>query len=462
VLPEGFKKGETAKSTLIQLAAEAGVKEWREVGHAKAKLTGQDITANHDTARLNAVLTLSPGPKLRFGNLRQTTQNAVRSERIARIAGLPTGEVFSPAQLDKVAKRLRRTGAFSSVTLSESDTVSPNDTLDIGLALVDQKPRRFGGGAEVSSLEGLKLSAFWMHRNAFGGGERFRIDGEVKNIKGQHGGVDYLLSARLDQPATFGADTNGFIFARATYEDEPHYLSRSIDLGVGMTRLLSDNLELELGGAFRYSETTDVEGDRRFFLFTLPSALTWDNRDSQLDARSGMYIKAKATPFISLDTGGLGAWLHSDLRAYQQLGTSKDFILAGRVQVGSVFAQNYGDIPPDYLFYSGGGGSVRGQPYQSLGQTAADGSVSGGASFVSVSAELRAKVTNTIGVVGFVDAGQVTSDSFLSGQSEWHAGAGVGLRYQTPLGPLRFDVATPILGDTGDGVQLYLGIGQAF
>ena len=67
-----------------------------------------------------------------------------------------------------------------------------------------------------------------------------------------------------------------------------------------------------------------------------------------------------------------------------------------------------------------------------------------------------------LGVVAFVDVGSVGSGSFLSGSSDWHAGAGVGIRYDTGFGPIRFDIATPVSGDTGDGVQFYVGIGQAF
>jgi len=67
-----------------------------------------------------------------------------------------------------------------------------------------------------------------------------------------------------------------------------------------------------------------------------------------------------------------------------------------------------------------------------------------------------------IGAAVFADFGYIGSESFFDGSGAWHSGAGIGLRYQTTLGPIRFDVAAPTGGDTGDGVQLYLGIGQAF
>jgi translocation and assembly module TamA len=108
---------------------------------------------------------------------------------------------------------------------------------------------------------------------------------------------------------------------------------------------------------------------------------------------------------------------------------------------------------------------VRGQPYQSLGvevlQAGGEPVQTGGTAFLAGSLELRAKVTDKIGVVGFVDAGQVSALDF-NGSGGWHAGAGLGLRYDTGFGPIRLDVAAPVGGDTGSGVQIYVGIGQAF
>jgi translocation and assembly module TamA len=71
-------------------------------------------------------------------------------------------------------------------------------------------------------------------------------------------------------------------------------------------------------------------------------------------------------------------------------------------------------------------------------------------------------VTDSIGVVGFFDAGRIDLGEFFSGIGDWHSGAGVGLRYETGFGPIRLDVAVPVSGSTGEGVQIYVGLGQAF
>jgi outer membrane translocation and assembly module TamA len=102
-------------------------------------------------------------------------------ERIVEIAGLPEGVTYSPAVLDRVTERLRDTGVFSAVALGEQP-LGPGDTMDIVATLTESPPRRFGFGAELSTDEGARVSAFWLHRNLFGGAERLRIEGEIRGI----------------------------------------------------------------------------------------------------------------------------------------------------------------------------------------------------------------------------------------------------------------------------------------
>ena len=91
-----------------------------------------------------------------------------------------------------------------------------------------------------------------------------------------------------------------------------------------------------------------------------------------------------------------------------------------------------------------------------------NGDETGGRSFAALSVELRQDLTENLGVVAFADAGYVGESSEFDNNGEWHSGAGLGVRYQTGLGPIRFDVAGPTGGETSDGVQFYIGIGQAF
>nr|WP_261368339.1 autotransporter assembly complex family protein [Pseudosulfitobacter koreense] len=461
--PDDFRVGAPARSTVLQETVDSGVSGWRNAGYAKVELAQQSVTANHRENTLAVRLGLAPGPRVQFGRLVRTNESAVRAKRIARIAGFPEGEVYSPEQLETVATRLRRTGAFSSVSLTEAETLRDGNTLDVALALVDEEPRRFGFGAEISSFEGLTLSSYWLHRNLFGGAERLRIDGEVSGIGGQTGGTDYNLAARLNSPAFFGTDSDGFVYGSILDETEENYDLQQARIGAGGSRIFSDNFQAEVALELRYVKTTDdFYGTREFFFLNAPLSATWDYRDDVLNPTEGYYLKAEGMPFVRLDDSDVGVRFFADGRVFRALDEDNDFILAGRLQLGSTVGADLDDLPPDFLFYSGGGGTVRGQPYQSLGIDQGGGTLTGGKSFIGLSGEVRASVTDTIGIVGFVDAGFISADGLFADEGDWHAGAGLGLRYNTGIGPIRLDVAAPVAGDTGDGVQVYVGIGQAF
>lgn len=462
-LPEGYAVGETARLGVLKDAVSAGVSGWRDQGHAKAKLASQDLTARHSNRTISADLRLSPGPKLRFGALSVQGNRDVRTGRIIEIAGLPEGKTFDPNELRLAQQRLRRTGAFSAVALLEADRIGANDTLPITAQITESKPRRFGFGAELSSLEGLTVSTFWLHRNLLGGAERLRVGAEIKGIGGNSGGEDYTLSARFERPATFNADTDFYALAQLEQLDEVNFFSRQLDLEAGIERFANENRTYTFGLGLRRAETRDAFGTNKFTLFTIPLSAEFDYRDNKLDAKGGYYLNAAVTPFVALSGADNGVRSYVDARAYRTFGTARPMTLAFRGQLGSVYGPDLNVAPADYLFYSGGSGTVRGQPYQTLGVDLGGGNIVGGRSFAGLSAEARVGITDTLGIVGFADAGYIGSEEFFDGSGEWHSGAGIGLRYATGIGPIRLDVAVPTSGpDTGENFQVYIGIGQSF
>lgn len=462
-LPEGFATGERAEADLIRQAAIAGVEGWRNAGHPKADIAAQNITANHPAERLNATVTLDPGPRLTFGAPAVSGNEAVRSRAVTRIAGLPEGEVFSPEEMEKAAKRLRDTGAFDSVVLREGETPQ-GSTLPVTIQVAESLPRRIGAGIELSSVEGLKVSAYWMHRNFWGGAERLRIEGEVAGLGGGTGGVDYTLATALTIPAIYGPDTDFSATASISREDEPDYVLDKVEVEALVSRLIREDLEISGGiGVLRAREET-AAGVREYTLLTAPLSVTLDKRDNATNAQNGYFINAEATPFIAVDGDTSGARLFTDARAYRTFGEEGRVGFAARAQIGSVIGANVGEAPADFLFYSGGSGTVRGQNYDTLGLTNAAGeTVSGGLSFVGAQLEARYNVTKSIAAVGFYDVGYVGATETPGTDGDWHSGLGLGVRYNTGIGPIRLDVGTPADGDDAFGkVEVYIGIGQAF
>lgn len=462
-LPAGFAAGEPARARLVQDAAETGVKAWRSHGHAKAKVGSQDIIARHAERALDVRLALDPGPRLSFGPLIITGNQAVRTERIRAIAGLPEGETFDPEILKLVSNRLRRTGTFRSVSLVEADQYTPDLRLPIEVQIEERAPRRIGAGLEYSNTEGLNLSAYWLHRNLLGGAERFRVEGEISQITSSGDGIDYTLGTSFERPATFGPENTFKATAKVAYLDDPGYRLKVLDLEAGLSRIVDEDFTISAGVGFLWGEVEDDLGKRDYALLTLPVESSLDKRDDQMDPTRGYYLQARVVPFVGLSGSRGGMQAKGDFRAYRSFGTTRPVTLAGRLQLGTLIGPDATDAPADFLFFSGGGGTVRGRAYQSLGQTLPGGEKIGGRSFLGGSVEARVQVRDKIGVVGFYDVGVISDDPVPGRNGASHAGAGIGVRYDTRLGPIRLDVATPVGDDDAfSDVQFYIGIGQAF
>ncbi|MBO9444287.1 BamA/TamA family outer membrane protein [Ruegeria sp. R14_0] len=461
-LPEEFAVGKVATTGAIQQAASAGVQGWRNAGHAKAEVGSQKVIARHAQDKLDAQIDLAPGPRLRFGKMIIQGDTDVRHRSIEKIAGFPEGEVYSPEKIQKVGTRLRRTGTFNVVALEERETPNPDGTLDFDATFEDLPKRQLTFGLELASRDGIDLTATWTHRNVFRRAERLRFEAAIRNIGGAED-IDGRIGLRLDQPDRLGPDDNTFWNALLERRNTENYNVTVASLGYGARRTFSDRLYAEASAGFQWSSADDAYGDdRRFRYFVLPFRSEWDRRDSKVSATRGFYLDSQVTPFAGISETESGIRLFFDGRGYTRVGSSDRLVLAGRVQLGSVLGPSPDGVTPDFLFFSGGAGTVRGQPYESLGIPVGTG-VAGGKSFLGLSAEVRGKITEAISLVGFYDYGTVDTSSFIGSGAEYHSGAGLGVRYDLGgFGPLRLDLAVPVQGDTGNGLQFYIGIGQAF
>lgn len=463
-LPDGFQPDQPAQTPVMREAVRAALEEWREAGYARVEVAGQEIVANHHRQELNVSVRVDPGPQLRFGQVRAEGTERTRPERLTAIAGLPAGAQYSPAEIAAAEDRLRRTGSFNSVVLRPAAQDNPDGTVDVVAEVDEALPRRFGFGVEVDSEAGVEVSGFWLHRNLFGGAERLRIEASIDGIGARTAGVGYALDARFTRPATYNSETDlelGFTAYRLSERD---FLADAVAFDAGLTRRFSPQLTASAGGSLRYEHASFGGTVANFGTFGLPIAATHDTRDDRLNAREGHYLWAEAMPYVGTGSAESGVRLRVDGRLYQDFGTEGRFVLATRAQAGAIYGPTLNATPRGFLFYSGGGGTVRGLPYQSLGVTSG-GTTSGGLGFAAVSAEMRMRVNESFTLVAFADAGQVSSGA-LTGTTDWHAGGGFGFRYASPIGPLRFDIATPLRRNASaagsNAVQLYLGIGQAF
>lgn len=462
-----FAAGKPAKSGAIVDAASIAIDGWRARGFAKAKVVQSELTADHDRQILDAYVQLDKGPRLVFGDLKIDGAKSMRRDRILAIAGLPEGEVFDPIELGRVAERLRRTGAFRAVNIQESDKITDDNRLPITAVLTEERLRRLAFRADLASLEGASVGVVGAHRNLLGGAERLTLAASAMRIGVDTGGLDYQLSASFERPATFSPDTTfalGLVFEREQTEDTQ---LDALSINAELTQYFSKTLTGDASLTYAIARADDPSGVAIYRSLSVPFAATWDTRNAKESANDGVLVSAEIKPFLGFGQTENGVRSTMDARGYLGVNRSNNLVMAARVQMGMFMGSSLAGSPREDLFYSGGPATVRGQPYQSLGVfelVGNDGNTfqTGGTHFLAGSLEVRQKINDSIGLIGFADIGRVDSGGFLANAGNWHAGAGVGLRYQTAIGPLRLDLAGPVGGDTGQGGQLYLGLGQAF
>lgn len=469
-LPPAFAPGEIARSETVREAVRVAVEAWRQEGNAKAAVAGQEITAVHPEDRLDVAVTIAPGPRLAFGPVTVSGNDDVSTRAIRRIAGLREGRVFDPDDLAAATTRLRRTGAFDAVAAIESEAPLPDGTLPIELQVTESLPRRIGVAAEISSLDGLSAQAFWLHRNLLGGAERFRIEAAVAGIEGElldtgAGGADYSLGLELTRPATPRADTDLTFALDLTHEDAADYRLDEARFETSFVRYATPELTLNGGLGVVAAREEDLTGTFDYVLATAPIGATWDRRNDPRDPTAGFYLDGDAIAFAGVaGDAGSGLRVLADARAYRSVGR---VTVAGRAQLGTLLGADPEEVPASFGFLAGGGGSVRGVGFQTIGREVVDDqgeeATLPGASLANVQLEARVDVVGSIAAAAFYDAAWVGEGPLPEEGDDWGSGVGLGARYGTSVGPIRLDVATPASGDRAfRAVSVYIGIGQAF
>jgi translocation and assembly module TamA len=459
----GLIAGGDASSGAILKAESLIVRALKEEGRPLAQITDREIVADHKTTTLNVTLTVAAGPVAGFGNTTIEGTEQVDREFTEYMTGLKRGAQYSPEQIDQARERLLGLEVFNSVTLKEADQLDADGNIPIAVQVSERKPRYFGIGGTVSNTEGLGLEGYWGHRNLFGRAEKLRIDGSISGIGSNDlSELNYNAGIMFEKPGVVGPASKFFANLKTVYEHPDAYDRFSVKGGVGLsyelTRYQTVSAELSLD----YSKITDVFGKNEFLIASVPLQYVFDNRDNKLNPTKGFRALAFAEPSYDIENGNAFVKLKGEGSAYYSLSNSNKFVLAGRAAIGSILGASVDEVPADRRFYAGGGGSVRGYSYQGIGPKDINGTPTGGLSFFETSVEMRIAVTDTIGIVPFIDAGMVSTKQFPD-FSDVKVGAGVGLRYLTPFGPLRVDAAVPLNRDPSDPrFGIYAGIGQAF
>jgi len=459
----GLISGQPAKSTIVIDAAKDLVAKWRHNGYPHARLVSTEVVADHATRELNIVLNIDTGHKAVFGIVTVVGTDKLDAGVVLEQTAIEVGSEYTPTTLDIARTRLRKIEGIESIRIREGEAVDETGAIPIFVEVTERKPRFVGATTSWSNVDGAEVQAYWGHRNIFGRGELLRFDGSISEIGSNSvEDLEYSLRATLLKPGLLDIDTDLLTEIWVFRERPDTYDSWNAKAKIGIAHRFNNSLSGSIALSGDRSRIEDAFDITNYWLLGLPGDVIYDNRDKRLDPTSGFRSTVKVAPYFDLENDENFLLSQASIAGYQIFESDKRVVFAGRLAIGSIVGAKLNDIPETYRFYSGGGGSVRGYPYRSIGPSI-NGVVVGGRSFFEVSGEIRLRVSRTIGIVPFVDMGNVSEGEFFNSKQVTRVGAGIGLRYYTALGPLRFDVAVPVEPEPGDPkIAFYVGLGQAF
>ncbi|MEI8394806.1 MAG: BamA/TamA family outer membrane protein [Rhodospirillaceae bacterium] len=475
-----LKPGDPARAADIRALAAGLIDAYRARSHPLAKTTRVEASVDHTALTLDAALTIDSGPSAGLGEITITGTRDVPSAVVRSFVYRRVGEPYSPKVLEATRKAVARIPALGGVRIKEATQLDPAGNLPLTIEVTERPPRLVGFEALYSSIDGPSLETYWEHHNLFGGAEQLRLDAKLfsapplnKAGGSDLSGLDFSdlggrVSATFLKPALWGSRNDLLVDALADHErigetSRDGYTSTGTSLNTGLRHRWSEQLSAQAGVRVARFNSEDVLGTLSETLVGLPLSVDYDTSDDPLNPTSGVQAKGALTPYVSA-FGPEVTMLTSRISAstYYALDEDGATVLAGRIGAGAIFGAGLAQIPPGERFYAGGGGSVRGYGFRTLSPTIAN-RLTGGRSLLEASAEARFRITRTLGLVPFVDIGDAFGASIPDfANSTPGIGAGIGLRYLTPVGPIRLDVATPLTRRSGDTVAVYISIGQAF
>jgi outer membrane protein assembly factor BamA len=461
-----LQAGRPYRAADVARSRETVLASWRRAGHLEARVQSEvALSEARDEARVRLVV--EPGERTLVDEVVLSGLGRTRQQTVEREIVLRPGEPFSFERLLESQRRLSGLGIFERVAIAELDPGRARER-DVVVTVQEAPRTTVSWGLGYSEQDRLRGSVEVTRRNLSGLGRTASVF-----ARGSVRGSRVLLNLR--EPWLFGRKLDSFLTGFWEQEDRTTFdynrkggiaqVGRALDARTSLIAryLYQDtrvyNLEVPVEELDRQYRTYAVSG---------PSAsVVYDTRDDPLEPKRGLFLGADLQ--LSLEALGGVSYLRSFLQATSVRRLRAELVLALSARLG--LADTFDGealLPLPERFFAGGDYGPRGFPVDGVGPkfVGADGEIypTGGDAVVLGGAELRYNLTRAFQVAGFLDLGNVyrePRDIDLAGL-RWSAGAGV--RYRTPIGPVRLDwgyVLDPEPGDSGRS-RFHLSIGHAF
>ncbi len=456
----GSPVGDAAAAAPILAAEEAVAAELRRSGRPYAATRGREAVADLEANTLEVDSRIAAGPYLTYGGLRFEGLEAVDPDYLATYLPWAEGDPVNVEQLRDMQRDLAGTNLFDTISVRVPvDPPAADGPAPVTFVAEEAEFRTVTAGARYDTDIGPAARATFTHRNLFGRNETVNLEAEASF-------EEQRLTARYRVPQWLRPGQDFLAGAEIRNLDNDAFDEQAGTLTVGVERELSEETRVGLGGLLEFTQTSDEDGDKTFYLAGLPGFLAQDTSDDDLNPTEGYRARIGLTPFVGYEDDGdvpLFTKIEARVSGYYPIDEARDYVLAGRARLGSIVSEEIDVVPAPRRFYSGGGGSVRGYAERAIGPEDEDGDPSGGLSVAEIGAELRARVAGAFGVAAFVEGGSVSEDQVPTFSEGMQFAAGAGARYYSPIGPIRFDVGVPLNPDDDDeSFQFYLSIGQAY
>jgi translocation and assembly module TamA len=427
-------------------------------GFLDARLLTHRVEVNRANRAAVVKLAWQAGPRYRYGKVK-FEGSQFNDGFLERYVPFKSGDYFSQNELLALQQALNGADYFAVVNVLPDVDAAKNGVIDITVQLSPAKRTVYTGGPFIGTDTGFGLR---------GGIERRWV-----NRRGHTWKNEMVLAQRLQTLSTLysipmpGDDQRSFNFgANARNADTDTSQSRTLELIANETRLWHGWTRVigahALGGTFtvgkignepdntpgiEHGSSTEVFGEVSL------SRKKADNPNFVHDGWS-LNLAARSTAGTLLSTTAFSQ-LTADAKWIHAFGAKKRDRLILRGSAGVTWTNNFADLPPQLRFFAGGDRSVRGYGFQTIGPRNSSDRVIGGENLLVASTELEHYFTREWGMAAFVDAG----NAFTGTDFRPAIGAGLGVRWRSPVGLIRVDLGTPIRNDRESGIELHLVIG---
>ncbi|NBB35985.1 autotransporter assembly complex family protein [Pseudomonas kielensis] len=417
-------------------------------GFFSGRFTSQKLAVDPRAGVADIELVYDSGPRYALGKVSFTGDTPFDEDLLQRMVPFNSGAPYDSELIAELNQALQSSGYFESVRVDATPTTAANDVIPVAVTLDTRKPRTMGLGLGYSTDVGPRAKANWTRHWVNPEGHSYGWEAELSEPR-QNVGLWYDVP--LDPPLTDKLRfAGGYQYEELANTDS---LSKLLTLGPEWHSKLPSGWQRVISLKWQHEEYR-LGDDSGISNLLMPGvSYSYLRSDNRIDPHNGYRLQFDS----KVAKEGLGSdnnLLYGTALVKGLTTVLDNHRFLARAQIGGSATNGYKSIPPSLRFFAGGDQSVRGYDYQSLSPENSDGDRVGGRYMVSGSVEYQYSVAEKWRVATFVDQGNSFNDFELPNLK---TGVGMGVRWVSPVGPIRLDLAHAL--DDPGGIRLHFSMG---